>query len=199
MFRFASVSFINTLIVTGLAWLVVLVVIFYGSDGIYSAPAPVRPAYDIAADDTAGQPQPAAAAPLPARDLLAERLQNADASQGARLFGQCAVCHSAAPDGARRIGPNLWHVVGRRVASSQNFSYSRAMQAFAKGQLRWDLAALDSFLAAPARKIPGTIMSYGGLSNAQQRADLLLYLESLSEHPPHRPVGQTMNIRGARQ
>lgn len=193
VYRF-SISFINRLVITGLVWLVVLMFVFYGSDALYSAPAPDKPAYDIAAGDTVAQLQAAETAPSPAHPALAERLQHADAAQGAKIFRQCVLCHTALQNGPDRIGPNLWHVVGQPVASARHFNYSRAMQNFAKQGHVWSFATLDAYLAAPARVVPGTIMPFAGIKDEQERADLLLYLESLSDKPAERlPVEKVKN------
>jgi len=94
------------------------------------------------------------------------------------------MCHSAAKGGTNRIGPGLWGINGRAVAAYEGFSYSAAMQAFAQKQGHWNLAALNHFLYAPAAAVPGTKMSFAGVQNLRDRADLLLYLQSLSDTPP---------------
>ncbi|KAA6205669.1 MAG: hypothetical protein DU429_02045 [Candidatus Tokpelaia sp.] len=103
----------------------------------------------------------------------------ADKRRGRRIFARCAACHTANAGGGNRLGPALWGINGRPVASAPGFSYSTALKNFAQKQKNWDLAALDRFLYAPAKTVPGTIMFYPGVKDLQERADLLLYLQSL--------------------
>jgi len=185
------ISFFNRLLVAGLVWVVVLMFVFYGSNALYSVPAPDKPGYDIAAGDDLKQ---TGTATPPIHFAFAGRLQKADKGQGIKIFSQCAPCHTAFQNGPDRIGPNLWHIVGRPAASASHFSYSRAMQNFAKQGHIWDLAALDAYLAAPDRLVQGTIMSFAGIKNEQERADVILYLNSLSDKPAALPsAGKAKN------
>jgi len=181
-----------------LAVFAALLLCLYGIEAVlFYAPAPSPPAYIIAPQwaqaQTAAaappQPQPAAAAPdlaalaakggLKEGDALQPFFAKADEARGRRIFARCAACHTARPGGGNRLGPALWGINGRPVASAPGFSYSAALQHLAQKQKNWDLAALDRFLAAPAKTAPGTIMFYSGVKDLQERADLLLYLQRL--------------------
>lgn len=177
---------------------------------LFFTPAPQPPAYDIAPLQTQKQAEilaerekltaeqrqtakKAAAAAAAAQEALAKAgnieesnavfpfFAKANSERGRRIFSRCAACHSNNKNGGNRIGPNLWGINGRAAASVNGFFYSAAMKAFAQKQPHWNLASLDRFLAAPAADIPGTIMFYRGVKDLQERADLLLYLESLKE------------------
>ncbi len=97
------------------------------------------------------------------------------ASSGEGIFRRCAACHSVEP-GERRVGPSLHGVYGRDVASADGFSYSAALQAV---EGSWNDENLDGYLASPAGFAPGTSMSFAGIPNEQDRADLIAYLETL--------------------
>ncbi|KAI6170463.1 Cytochrome c family protein [Aphelenchoides bicaudatus] len=96
---------------------------------------------------------------------------------GEQVFKRCVACHTIDKGGANGIGPNLHGVVGRAVASHAGFSYSGAMKA--KGGV-WDKAALDTYLEAPMKALPGTRMAFAGVIDAADRQALILYLEERS-------------------
>lgn len=98
------------------------------------------------------------------------------AKSGADVFKKCAACHSVTPDGRNGIGPGLHGVSGRAVASVQGFTYSNALKE--KGGV-WDEAALDAFIAAPAKWAPGTKMMFAGISDPADRKALVEYLGTL--------------------
>ena len=97
---------------------------------------------------------------------------------GEQIFKRCVACHTIDKGGPNGIGPNLHGIVGAAVASKPDFSYSSAMQA--KGGV-WDAAALDIYLEAPMKSVPGTRMAFAGLIDAADRKALILYLEAQSK------------------
>jgi cytochrome c len=100
----------------------------------------------------------------------------ADPGAGKTVFqSQCGVCHS--PQAGRNMtGPSLFGLVGRPAGQVAGFHYSAANKSSA---LTWDPATLDRYLTSPREVVPHTIMTYGGLKDAQKRADLIAYLETL--------------------
>lgn len=148
------------------------------------APSPAAPT-PSAPTPAASTPAetPVAEAPAPPATTreapIADRLVTADVAAGQALAARCAACHNLAPGGPNRVGPALFAVVGRPVATHEGFAYSAAMRRKAEGGAHWDEAALDAFLAAPAQAVPGTIMSFPGLPDARQRADLIAWLRTL--------------------
>ncbi|WP_044561968.1 cytochrome c family protein [Azospirillum sp. B4] len=99
-----------------------------------------------------------------------------DAMKGEKVFQRCKACHSAEKDGADKLGPNLWGVVGRKSATKEGFNYSPAMKAAGK---TWDAATLDVYLTNPKALVPGNRMAFPGIPAAQDRADVIAYLSSL--------------------
>jgi cytochrome c len=95
------------------------------------------------------------------------------AAMGEQIYKRCVACHTIDKGGRNAIGPNLHGVVGRAVAAVPGFSYSSAMKA--KGGV-WDDAALDAYLTAPSRALPGTRMAFAGIPDAAERKALILYL-----------------------
>lgn len=110
-------------------------------------------------------------------------LAKADPQRGQMLFQQCAICHSAQKNGAIRIGPPLWDVAGRPVASVKNFRYSNAMHAMGSKGYRWTDQNLFEFLKSPRQYVKGTLMAFMGISWDQDRAHLIAYLHQLSDNP----------------
>src|SRR3546814_15255813 len=100
------------------------------------------------------------------------------AAMGEQFFRRCVACHTVEKGGPHGIGPNLHGVVGAPVASKPGFSYSGAMKA--KGGV-WDEAALDAYLKAPMKDVPGTRLAFAGVSDATDRQALPLYLKETSK------------------
>jgi cytochrome c len=97
----------------------------------------------------------------------------ADIENGERKFGMCRSCHSIAPGGPNMTGPNLHGVFGRKAAQAPGYNYSEALKTH---DIVWDAAHLDQWLANPRTYLPGTKMSFAGLSDAKDRTDLIAYL-----------------------
>lgn len=128
---------------------------------------------ETAAGPTTAEPQIEDIIPL---------LAAANADTGRQLAGRlCASCHTFEQGGANKVGPNLYGVVGNHHAHLDSFNYSPAMRALADKP--WDYAALNEFLAAPARTIRGTRMAFAGIRDAKQRADVVAYLRTLAANP----------------
>ena len=101
-----------------------------------------------------------------------------DPTRGAKVFGQCAACHSV-KTAEHMTGPSLAHAYGHRAASAEGFSrYSEALK---RSGLSWDEATLDKWLASPAKLVPGTAMTFPGLQNRQARQDVIAYLKAVDE------------------
>ena len=120
--------------------------------------------------------EPAAAGAQSLDSLLA----SASAERGAQVAKQCQICHNVEEGKGPKIGPDLYGVVDRPVASQPGFSYSAALKA--KGG-KWTFAALNKWITNPRADVPGTSMTFAGLSRDKQRADVIAYLVTLSKNP----------------
>ncbi|RBP17295.1 cytochrome c [Roseiarcus fermentans] len=122
-----------------------------------------------------------AAAPAAAKEPpLPELLAKADAGKGAADAKICATCHSFEKGGPAKIGPNLWGVVGRPVASAPGFAYSDAVKSLGGD---WTYDKLNGWIGNPKGMAAGTKMAFAGEKEPQKRADILAYLQSLSDSP----------------
>jgi cytochrome c len=117
--------------------------------------------------------QPAAAKLEPIEPLLA----NADPKRGEQLAKVCNTCHTFNKGGANKIGPNLWDVTEEGIAAVPNYQFSAALQAD-KGQ-KWDPEKLSQWLHSPQSFAKGTKMTFAGFPKAQDRADVIAYLNTL--------------------
>jgi cytochrome c len=120
----------------------------------------------------------AAAAPaVPIETLMA----SSDVTKGEAVFKKCASCHNAQSGGANGIGPNLYGIVGHPVAAHPGFAYSDALKA--KGGT-WTFAALNEWLTNPRKYAEGTKMSFAGLTNPEDRANVIAYLNAQGSNLP---------------
>ncbi|MFC3628304.1 c-type cytochrome [Paracoccus angustae] len=131
----------------------------------------VAQAYSIPVEEAAGGGEEAAEEQIDFAALLA----SADVAAGEKDFGKCKACHKL--DGTDGVGPHLNGVVGREVAAVAGFSYSPAMVEYKAETPQWTPEALQEFLANPKGVVPGTKMSFAGLKDPQDRADIIAYLQ----------------------
>ena len=113
--------------------------------------------------------------------VLLAALALGDAKAGEDVYSRCLGCHALEYN---RTGPKHCGLLGRRAGSVPGYEYSPAMK---KSQLVWDEKTLDRFLADPLKTVPGTTMTYAGVSEPKDRADLIAYLEQQSASARCRP------------
>lgn len=128
----------------------------------------------------------AAPAEVPIENLLA----SASVDKGAQTAKQCGICHNFEEGQGSKIGPDLYGTVGRAVASVPGFNYSAALKALKAKGGTWTFDALNKWLTKPGAYVPGTAMTFAGLSNEKQRADVIAYLNSLSAKPLPLPTAK---------
>lgn len=151
---------------------------------IYHPPhAPEKNAYPIQVTEAAGGGAKAGAPKAP--PPLAVLLANGSAEHGKTLAKVCEACHNLGEGQPNKIGPHLYGVLGRDIASVSDFSYSDALKS-KKG--KWTYEKLNEFLSGPRKWAPGTKMTFAGFKKPEDRADVILYLRTLSEHPEPLPA-----------
>ena len=174
----------------GIAAILVAGILFFLTgligDSLVRERLPEKPALAIAAAPAAaggGEAKPAGPAPI--EPLLASANVQ-DGNQYAHRV--CVACHTFDKGGKPGVGPNLYGVVAGPHDHEEGFNYSPAMQKF-KGQ-PWTFDALNQWLYKPSAYAPGTRMSFAGITNDKQRADVIAYLRSLADNPVPLPSPQ---------
>lgn len=108
-----------------------------------------------------------------------------DLLRGEQVYSRCMACHALASD---RVGPRHCGLFGRRAGSVPGFAYSPALK---RSGIVWNDKSLDRFLRKPLAMVPGSTMTYDGIADAGERADLLAYLRHANSTPacaaPARP------------
>jgi cytochrome c len=132
-----------------------------------------KPVYVVAGVE----PSAAAASSEPkGPEPIAPLMASADPKAGAEIAKKCVVCHTFDKDGANKIGPNLFHIVGENIGEGKGYQFSDAL----KGKHEaWDVDTLNAWLYKPQDFAKGTKMTFVGLPKAKDRADVVAYLQSL--------------------
>lgn len=164
-----------------LATVFIIMSVRLASDALFEKEAPEKPGFAIAAAEAAEGGE-ASGGEAAAPELIAPLLAAADAAAGETIFKKCAACHTGDKGGANKVGPNLYGIVGRPVASHEGFNYSAGMKEYGAGK-SWDYETLSQFVHKPKALVKGTAMGFAGLAKPEERANLIAYLRTLSDSP----------------
>ena len=126
----------------------------------------------------------------PASPSFSDLVAKADVGAGqADTQKYCGACHSLAKGGVNMVGPNLYGVVGQKIASGHTYSFSGALKA--KSGQTWSYDNLDVWLRNPREFASGTKMAFAGIASTKQRAAVVAYLRTLSDSPLPLPAART--------
>jgi len=142
---------------------------------IYHSGAPEKEGYPVESADGAEGGSEKAVEPI------ANRLATADVAKGQASFAKCAACHTITSGGANGVGPNLWAAMGKAHGHVAGFAYSDALKGVPGN---WTFEAMDHWLASPRKYAAGTKMTFAGLSDPQERANVIAYLNSQGSNLP---------------
>ena len=154
------------------------------AERLYAPGVPIKPGFELpsAPAEVGGMAETATAAPAEPLPVL---LAKADVSKGAGFAKTCGACHNFEKGAGAKVGPPLYGVVGRQVASIANFSYSETLKG--KGG-NWDYEKINAFITDPKGYAPGTKMAFAGEKDPVKRADIIDYLHTLSDEPQPLPA-----------
>jgi len=166
----------NKIIASVLTALIIAMVAGILSNMLVRPKLPEKPVFVVAgAASTA--PASTEAAATPKLEPIGPLLANADPKRGQQLTTICQACHTFDKGGPNKIGPNLWGITIEGMAEVPNYQFSAAMEAH-KGE-KWTVEELNEWLDNPQHFMPGTKMTFAGFPKAQNRADVIAYLQTL--------------------
>lgn len=178
---------LNKIIGAVLGTLLFVMGVGFLAEAIYHPIEDRGPGYDL--------PEPegtevAEAGPAEPEVPLGVLLASASAERGATSARKCQSCHNFGEGEPNKTGPGLYDVVERLVGSHEGFAYSDGMKAHHDAGDLWTYENLNAFLTSPKTFTPGTKMSFAGIRTAEERADLLAYLQTLSGSPKPFPAAE---------
>ena len=122
-------------------------------------------------------------------------LASADPAKGEAVFKKCMACHNADKGGANALGPNLYGVLGEPVGKGHGFAFSDALAGHGGS---WDWKTLSDWLSNPRKFAPGTKMTFAGLSNPVDRANVIAFLNAHSDAPRPMPAAPAEAVADAK-
>ncbi len=149
------------------------------SNLVFAPERPAVPGFDLPSSAGAPANAPAAAA-APKETPLPELLAKADVKKGEQDAKVCRTCHNFEKGAGAKIGPPLWDVVGRPIASFPGFAYSNSIKKLGGD---WTYDKLEHWIADPKAMASDTKMAFPGEKEPQKNADILAYLQTLSDKP----------------
>ena len=163
-----------------LGTLIFVLVVKFTTEAIFEVPKPVKPGYVV---EGVTEEASTSSTTAPAEEVIPDWgtvLPKADAAAGQKISARCEQCHDLSKGGPNKIGPNLWGVLGRARATHPGFSYSGAMSA---SHDIWSLDNFFKFIKSPGAYVPGTKMSFAGISSEQDRLNLIAWLRTQADSP----------------
>ena len=143
----------------------------------FHAERPEKMGFPIEGVEVEGEGGGAAAGPP-----IASLLPAADPAKGAEVFKKCPACHTVNQGGANGIGPNLYGTMGEEIGAGKGgFAFSDALKGVGG---KWDFDKMNAWLTSPRKFAPGTKMTFAGLSNPEDRANLMIYLNQQGSNIP---------------
>ncbi len=173
----------NKIVGAVLMTLLVTTVIGHVGDILVREPEAGKSHFEIAGAPATAAPSQQASVPA-GPPPLAPLLAKASVADGQSAAAPCKTCHTFGKGEPAKIGPNLYAIVGEKIAAVPGYEFSDALK---KIQGTWTFDELNEWLEGPQKMAPGTKMTFAGVPDPQKRADVIAYLNSLSDHPEPLP------------
>jgi cytochrome c len=173
---------LNKILGAVFATCIILLVSSFTASALFAPKMPEKPGFEIAVKEESGGAKEAAPA---AAEPIEKLLQTASVEKGQAAAKKCQACHTFAKGDKNGVGPNLYGVVGDHKGEGRGFNFSAAMKA--KGGT-WTIDDLNQFITNPKGFVPGTAMGFAGIPKDSERADVIAYLNSLSDSPQPLPT-----------
>ncbi|MBW4709149.1 c-type cytochrome [Roseobacter sp. YSTF-M11] len=116
--------------------------------------------------------------------------QIGDRDAGEKVFSKCKGCHEVGQGARDRIGPHLNGIFGRAAAAHADYAYSKSMTRAGQDGLVWTIETLDAYIENPRALVSKTRMSFRGVKDPKDRADVLAYLRGFSDNPSDVPEAE---------
>ncbi len=101
-----------------------------------------------------------------------------DPARGEKVFVKCRACHQIGPDAHNAVGPVLNGVIGRHSGVYPGYDYSDANK---NSGLTWDEATFREYIKGPQAKVPGTKMTFAGLTKQSDIDNIVAYLKQFDK------------------
>ena len=167
------------------ASILLIVLLFIGigkiSDLVFHVDKPETAGYKVELPEDSGAKQIAEKTNTSPEEVdISSLLTMGSVEHGEKVFKKCSACHVVNKGGENKIGPALYGVLGRKVASIENYKYSKALSSYDK---EWTFEEMNGYLRKPQAHIKGTKMPFAGLRKDKDRASVILYLNQNSDNP----------------
>ncbi len=171
-------AYVNRFSLAALGSVLFVMLLVAFSNLVISPKTPAVPGFALPTSGAATAP--AAENKAPPEEPLPALLAKADPKKGEQDAKVCQTCHKFDKGGGAKIGPDLWDVVGRKIASVPGFAYSDSIKGMSGD---WSYEELNKWIGDPKGMASGTKMAFPGEKAPQKRADILAYLQTLSDKP----------------
>ena len=171
---------VNKILATFIVAILCFIIIDYIGDSLVNPDIPKEQAYKIEIPETVDEIGVVNQTEITNIEPVSPILISASLENGQKIAKKCSTCHTFEKDGANKIGPNLYGIIGSKIGEKTGYAFSKALASFGGN---WNFENIASFLYKPKDYIAGTKMNLAGLKKVEDRADLILWLRQNADNP----------------